>query len=118
LEANYSQQTQLGVNALLPDQAALKSRFPSMGVSDIALGCLSPEDATLTTTKILKGFCRKAEELGVKYIESSVCALKMGNGRVRPAQLENDAQIQALVYCLCLFRSWNYACSGCGAGFT
>ncbi|MFK7801700.1 MAG: NAD(P)/FAD-dependent oxidoreductase, partial [Anaerolineae bacterium] len=98
LEINYNQQTALGVNALLLDQAALKKRFPSLGVDDIVLGCLSPEDGTLTTAKALKGFRQKAESLGVEYVAAKVAAFKMGNNRVQAAVLDSGEEIHAEVF--------------------
>lgn len=98
LEINYKQQTQLGVNALLLTKDELKTRFPSLGVSDVALGCLSPEDGTLTTAKVLHALRRKAIELGVCYIEYRVVSLEMGNNQVESAELENGERLQADVF--------------------
>lgn len=98
LEMNYTQQVEQGVQALLLDRLALAARFPSLGLTDIVLGCLSPDDGTLTTSLALQGIRRKAESLGVRYIESRVRALELHRNRVQFAQLEEGTTIQADVF--------------------
>ena len=98
LELNTQNQLREGVNAELLDRAALEDRFPSLGVDDIVLGCLSPEDGTLTTSLALQGVRRKAESLGVQYIEERVTALDHQNGQVKSVTLGSGETIQADVF--------------------
>ena len=45
MEANYHLQHSLGVQVDLLDRDALKARFPSLNVADVALAAHSPDDA-------------------------------------------------------------------------
>lgn len=95
LEANYRHQSSLGVKAELLDPAALKLRFPSIAIDDVALACFSPEDGSINSTAALEGFRRKAQSLGVSYIESRVTGLEMSHHRMQTVQLETGEAIRA-----------------------
>lgn len=95
LEINHGVQTQNGVNALLLDQDGLRARFPSLGLDDIKLGCLSPDDGTITTALTLKGFRQKAEQLGVQYLPKKVVGLNKMGGAVQAVELDDGQTITA-----------------------
>lgn len=106
LEVNYNHQVQQGVNAHLLNISDLAERYPSLGLSDIALGCLSPDDGTITTSKALDGFRRKAENLGVTYVEARVINLTLQDNEVQCADLDNGGQIQADLF-VCAAGAWS-----------
>lgn len=95
LEANYRRQVSEGVKAELLDRSAVRERFPSLGSDDITLACLSPKDGTITTSEALKGFRRKAESLGVSYVDSRVTAFEGGASGLRAAVLEQGEPLRA-----------------------
>ncbi len=106
LEINHGVQTGNGVNALLLDKNELGARFPSLNLSDIELGCLSPDDGTITTTLALKGFRQKAEQLGVTYLPNKVVGLGRMAGKVTSVELEDGSQIQADTF-ICAAGAWS-----------
>ena len=81
LTDNFQTQSEEGVPAELLDVSALQARFPSVGVSDVALACHSPEDGWIDPYSAMIGFRKKAESLGVRYIKDRVADLgTSGNG--------------------------------------
>ncbi|MEM7032568.1 MAG: FAD-binding oxidoreductase [Chloroflexota bacterium] len=106
LEANHKHQVDQGVNAHLLDKDALSRHYPSLGLSDIVLGCLSPDDGTLSTAHALQGFRSKAEKLGVTYIEARVTDLSVDKQQVRTAQLSQGESIQADIF-VCAAGAWS-----------
>lgn len=95
LEANYERQIAEGVPAQLLSRAALADRFPSLGVDDIAAGCLSPTDGTLTTRLALAGFRRKAEDMGVAYREDRVVDVTVDRNLARSITLASGTSVAA-----------------------
>jgi len=98
LEINHNQQSQQGVYTELLDRHDLERRYPSLGLDDIVLGCLSPHDGTLNTAPALQGFRRKAEQLGAQYVEARVIGLAAEKNRVHTAHLETGESVQADVF--------------------
>ena len=98
LEANYQLQTDEGVQVELLDKSGLAARFPSLGLDDVAAGAYSPEDGWLDPNSALQGFRRKAQKLGVSYIESQVINLDADNHAVKYADLENGIRIEADIF--------------------
>ncbi|MEM7536918.1 MAG: FAD-binding oxidoreductase [Chloroflexota bacterium] len=98
LEINHATQSVQGVNAHLLDYPALATRFPSLGLDDIVLGCHSPDDGTLDTTLALRGFRDKAESLGVIYLYARVTALECQQNKVISATLDSDETVTADVF--------------------
>lgn len=98
LELNTRNQLREGVKAELLDRTALRTRFPSLGVQDVALGCLSPEDGTLTTGRALEAVRRKVSSLGVTYIEDRVTALETDGDRVTSATLRSGMSMRAQIF--------------------
>jgi len=98
LEANHNQQQKQGVHTELLTKSELQKRYPSLGLDDAVLGCLSPQDGTLNTTLALAGFRRKAEQLGVQYVEERVVGLATAQNSVHTAHLASGESIQADVF--------------------
>lgn len=82
-------QQQYGCVVELLDPAELKSRFPSMNVSDLGMGALTPQDGWCDPNGLLWGFRRKAVELGVQYIRARVVAAKLERFKVKSIVLDD-----------------------------
>ncbi|MEM7127037.1 MAG: FAD-binding oxidoreductase [Chloroflexota bacterium] len=99
LETNFSRQVQEGINVQLLDRTELAQHYPSLGLGDIVLGCLSPTDGTITTRLALKHLRHKVERLGVSYITARVTALetalKTSGKRVQRAILDDGNVVEA-----------------------
>lgn len=95
LRKNYETQDGAGVEADLLDRDALHSRFPSVGLENVALACHSPRDGWIDPHAALVGFRKKAQELGVSYIADRVAALETNSNSVVRAHLENGEAVTA-----------------------
>ena len=95
---NFETQRREGVPAELLDREALRARFPSVGIDEVALACHSPEDGWIDPHAALLGFRRKAEELGVEYVRDRVIALGSSRTAVTHAELESGASLEAEVF--------------------
>ena len=98
LKANHQRQSDLGVDAHLLSRSELASRFPSLGLNGVALGCFSPSDGTLDTMLALNGFRAEAQRLGVTYVADRVVSLAQENKAVRSAQLASGGEISAEIF--------------------
>lgn len=98
LEANYNLQKEMGVPADLLDVAALKARFPSLGVDDLAMGCHSPEDAWIDPNGALQGFRRAAESNGVTYLQDRVVGFETRDHAIIAAQLGNGPPVRGDIF--------------------
>ncbi|MEM7226031.1 MAG: FAD-binding oxidoreductase [Pseudomonadota bacterium] len=98
MEQNFETQRQEGVDAELLDLPALQSRFPSVGVDNVALACHSPRDGWIDPYAALMGFRKKAESLGVSYIKDRVIGLETSKGAVSGARLESGGTLRGAVF--------------------
>jgi glycine/D-amino acid oxidase-like deaminating enzyme len=95
LEKNVHLQQQHGCVVELLDSAELKSRFPSMNVSDVGLGALTPHDGWCNPNGLLWGFRRKAVELGARYIRARVVAANLDRFKVQSIVLDDGRALCA-----------------------
>lgn len=95
LEKNARFQQEHGCVVELLEPAELKSRFPSMNVSDLGLGALSPQDGWCDPNGLLWGFRRKAVELGAKYIRARVVAANLERFKVESIVLDDGRVLRA-----------------------
>ncbi len=95
LTDNFATQTIEGVPAELLDVAGLQARFPSVGVSDVALACHSAEDGWIDPYSALIGFRKKAESLGVRYLKDRVAGLEASGSSVDRVLLASGETIAA-----------------------
>jgi len=93
LALNFETQRSEGVPAELLDTKALNERFPSVGTNDVALACHSPQDGWIDPHAALTGFRKKAESLGVVYVNERVAALETSRTSVKQARLASGAVI-------------------------
>ncbi len=95
MEANHRTQESLGARVDLLDRAALKARFPSLNVDDVAVAVHSPDDAWINPHAALMGFRDKARALGVDYIEDRVVDWRAAGGWARDVTLGCGAALAA-----------------------
>jgi FAD-dependent oxidoreductase domain-containing protein 1 len=95
LEKNFRVQQEHGVNVVWLDQNALKSKFPSMNVSDLAAAVYSPDDGWLDPHSVLRGLRRKARSIGATFLDDEVVALETQGNRVRTVALKSGALVSA-----------------------
>ncbi|KJC46736.1 FAD-dependent oxidoreductase [Bradyrhizobium sp. LTSP885] len=93
LEKNFRIQQDNGVNVVWLDREGLKSKFPSMNVTDLAAAVYSPDDGWLDPYSVLRGLRRKAASLGATFIDDEVVGLGAERGRVRNVTLKSGAVI-------------------------
>lgn len=95
LERNVATQRALGCVVELLTPAELKARFPSMNVTDLGAGALTPHDGWCDPSSFLWGFRRKAAELGAQYVAGRVDSATYDHFAVRSVALGSGAQIHA-----------------------
>jgi glycine/D-amino acid oxidase-like deaminating enzyme len=93
LETNFRIQTDNGVNVVWLDRDGLKSKFPSMNVTDLAAAAYSPDDGWLDPYSVLRGLRRKAVSTGATFIDDEVVGLEAERGRIRKVTLKSGAVI-------------------------
>ena len=98
LEANHKRQTSMGARAEILDVAALRQRFPSLGVGDVALACYSPDDGWIDPYAALQGFRHNAEHRGVTYLRSRVTALQTDGRAVTHANLDDGQVVEGQLF--------------------
>jgi glycine/D-amino acid oxidase-like deaminating enzyme len=93
LERNYLVQQENGVNVVWLDQDGLKSKFPSMNVTDLAAAVFSPDDGWLDPYSVLRGLRRKASAIGATFLDDEVVRLETQGKRVGKVTLKSGAVI-------------------------
>jgi FAD-dependent oxidoreductase domain-containing protein 1 len=94
LRRNYEVQKRLGVNVDFLDPSALKSRFPSMVVDDLAAAVHSRDDGWLDPYATLMALRRKVRSLGVTLIQDEVTGIEVAR-LVRSLELKSGATLRA-----------------------
>jgi len=95
---NFDRQTREGVPAELLDRAALRDRFPSIGIDNVAIACHSPQDAWIDPHGALIGFRKKAESLGVRYVRDTVVSVDRAGSAVNRVVLQSGDQMTGDVF--------------------
>ena len=98
LTRNFDRQTREGVPAELLDRAALRDRFPSIGIDNVAIACHSPRDAWIDPHGALIGFRKKAESLGVRYVRDRVVSVGRAGSAVNRVVLRSGDQMTGDVF--------------------
>jgi FAD-dependent oxidoreductase domain-containing protein 1 len=93
LEANVAVQQALDVRVELLASDALKARFPSMFVEDLAAGAHSLDDGWLDPHGVLWGFRKKAASLGAVFVHDMVTGIELENGLARRVRLQSGAVV-------------------------
>ena len=95
VEESYAVQSAAGVENELMDRQAIAERFPYMRTSDLDAGLLGPEDGSIDPHAAVVGIRRKAESLGVQYIQDRVSGLKLRGRDVVAVELASGRTLQA-----------------------
>jgi FAD-dependent oxidoreductase domain-containing protein 1 len=95
LESNFALQRAQGCNVELLSPAALKARFPSMHVDDLAGGVHSLDDGWCDPNGMLQALKRKSVSLGVRIVEDDVTALARQGAKLKAAHLQSGRVINA-----------------------
>ena len=98
LRRNFDRQIAEGVPAELLERSALRARFPSIGIDNVAVACHSPQDAWIDPHAALIGFRKKAEDLGVRYLPDRVVSLDRAGSAVSRALLQSGDQVVGDVF--------------------
>lgn len=93
LRDNHDVQRARGVNAHWLDAAALRARFPSMNVEDIAAGVHTPDDGWCDPNGLLQGLRRKARSLGVEYVADRVVGIEHDGSAARSLRLASGSVV-------------------------
>ncbi|MFN9122654.1 MAG: NAD(P)/FAD-dependent oxidoreductase [bacterium] len=94
LEQNARVQEAEGVQIELLDRAAIAARYPWMRNDDLALGVLSPQDGGLDPNRVLQGFRRKAQAMGVTFLRDRAVDLYVRNRRIVEIELASGARVR------------------------
>ena len=95
LERNVARQRSRGCVVDLLTPSELRSRFPSMNVSDLGAGAFTPHDGWCDPSSLLWGFRRKAIELGARYVADRIESAEFDRIKVRSVGLASGARIGA-----------------------
>ena len=98
--ANHRVQTTNGVRADLLDGPALKARFPSLNVDDIAVAVHSPDDAWIDPYAALMAFRRSATAAGAKFVTGEITGWQHGGGRATRVALADGSALEADTFIL------------------
>jgi len=91
---NQRLQRQLGAQTELMTPEELQARFPWLHVADLAGGAFGPKDeGWIDPYSLLQAFRRKAQSLGVTYINGTVTGLDMNNHRVAGVTLQSGERL-------------------------
>ena len=95
VEKSYAVQSAAGVENELMERQAIAERFPFLRTSDLDAGLFGPEDGSIDPHAAVVGIRRKAESLGVRYIQDSVSGLKTRGREVVVVELASGRTLQA-----------------------
>ena len=88
LKSNHARQSAQGARVVLLEPAELKTRFPWLGLSGVALGSLGLEnEGWIDPYGLLMAFRNKAKSLGVRYLDDEVAGLGLNEHRVESVAL-------------------------------
>ena len=95
LEQSYEVQTEAGVDNLLLDRDALAARFPFLRTSDLDAGLFGPQDGSIDPHAAVLATRRKAEQLGVEYIQDRVVGIGTKGHQVVSVELASGQALPA-----------------------
>jgi FAD-dependent oxidoreductase domain-containing protein 1 len=98
LEDTAVTQRSRGAVVDLLSPADLKQRFPSMHVDDLGGGALTPHDGWCDPYGLLWSVRRKAESLGVVYLQDHVVGAQVSPFAVRSLRLAGGASVGAAAF--------------------
>src|SRR5882757_1157768 len=93
LTANFRIQESELVRVEWLDPPALRQLYPSMTVSNLGAGVLSPDDGWLDPYAVLQGLRRKARSLGAVPIDDEVVGIETERRRVTAVRLASGRRL-------------------------
>ena len=88
LESSYRTQTSQGVDNQLLDRDSLRAKFSFLNTQDLDAGLFGPLDGTIDPYAAVLGLRRKAESLGVRYVQDRVIGLNTQGRELLSIDLE------------------------------
>jgi FAD-dependent oxidoreductase domain-containing protein 1 len=95
LEANVRAQRAHGCDVHLLSPAELKKKFPSINSDDLGGGAYTPGDGWCDPNGLLWGFRRKAQSLGVAYVNDRVVGADVTTNSVSALRLASGGRLAA-----------------------
>lgn len=95
LQRNYETQRKHGVNVDFLEPDALKRRFPSMVVDDLAAAVHSIDDGWMDPYAALMAFRKKVRTMNVTLIQDEVVGIEREGALVRAVTLKSGSRINA-----------------------
>jgi glycine/D-amino acid oxidase-like deaminating enzyme len=95
IEQNWRLQTSLGVANELLNPVEVAARFPDLRTDDIDAALHAPADGFIDPYAAVTGFRRKAQSLGVTYLQDRVTGISTSAERVTGVTLESGAHLAA-----------------------
>jgi sarcosine oxidase len=88
-------QQSLGCDVAWLDAGEIADRYPPYAGSDAVGGSLGPQDGSVDPSAVLRGYRRKAAELGARFLESEVTAIRRHANAVSGVTLADGSAIEA-----------------------
>jgi FAD-dependent oxidoreductase domain-containing protein 1 len=95
LAANFEFQSARGVEARWMEPADVAAAFPSIRTDNLGAAVHSPKDGWADPRLVLRGLRRKAESLGVRYVDDEVVGFETQGKRVRSVTLRSGGTMKA-----------------------
>ena len=95
LESHARLQQARGCVVDLLDAAQLKTQFPSINVADLGGGAHTPHDGWCDPHSLLWALRKKAESLGVRFIQDRVVGADVSATQVKALHLKSGARVHA-----------------------
>lgn len=99
MESNHLVQRTHGATTIMLDKIALTERFPWLNTHAFVGGCFGPQnEGWCDPYLLLQAFRKKAQSLGVTFIESEVVSAECVSNRVHAVTLTNGETVHAGVF--------------------
>ena len=93
LKQNHELQVALGIDVTLMTPADLKQRFPWLNTQGLAAGSVGKNEGWIDPYSLLQAFKRKAQSLGVAYLQDQVIGFHMQDHRIVEVVLSGGDRI-------------------------
>ena len=90
LKAAHRTQLKCGVDVKLFDKHELSERFSWLNTEDIEAGCQGAREGWFDPYSLLAAFKKKAQSLGVRYIEDEVISIEQQSNRICSVNLKSQ----------------------------
>lgn len=100
LEGLSTQQT-LGCDSFWLDMEEISMRYPALRSDALVGGTMGPSDGSVDPTAVVEGYRRNAIAQGAKPVQAEVRSLRLSEGRMTGAHLNDDGTLDADVLVVC-----------------